>query len=115
VESGRFSGHKIFVTPSEYSAAQAWTKLGRQLLRWSLTFSALLSTFAAVAVSFLADGEETNVVGGLLLMFAGAALAVGIGFRRVAQPNWRHWVTAIALAIPGAIYILIQLTSAFYR
>ena len=103
------------MTPDEYATAEGWAKLGRQLLTWSLVISALLSTAVAFALAFLAPGGEAKVMSGLLLLFAGAAVAVAIGFRRLSKPNWKHWIAALVLAVPGGLYALGQLASAFTR
>lgn len=91
---------------NDYSLVEAWTKSGRGLLTTALSLSALLSGFWAFIARTYYVGEEANLVGGILLLFAGAAVAVAIGFRRVKNPNWRHWTAVAVLAAPGALFML---------
>ena len=91
---------------TDYAVVDAWTKVWRSLLTTALVLSALLSGFAAFIVRTFYGGEEAKLTGGLLLLFAGAAVAVAVGFRRVQYPSWKHWFVVAVLAIPGGLFLL---------
>jgi len=91
-----------------FAQAIAWKRTSRIIVLSLLALSAIPTLTAALVFSLLGSGENAKLIAAGLWLFGGAAVAVAVGFRKLHQPTWKHWLTVAILAAPGALSVMLR-------
>jgi len=91
--------------------ARTWEDVKRIAVLSVLWVSAMETLAAALMIGLSGSGDNARVVAAGLLLFGAMAIAVAVGFRKVTQPNWKHWVAIVVLGTPGALTLCLQMWS----
>ena len=90
----------------ELAAAKAWEQSSR-ILVLTLLFSSSVQ-FLVAGLVFRTIGESANdtIIGSASMLLAGVAFALGLAFRKVGAPTWKHKIAVAAVAVPAALSVL---------
>ena len=93
---------------NDFAQVMAWEKAKRIIVIGILLLSALQTFAVALVFGLIGSGENDKLIGAGLALFGGMAVAVAMGFRKLQQPTWKHWLTAAVLAVPGALSLVLH-------
>jgi membrane protease YdiL (CAAX protease family) len=91
---------------SKFAQAEAWESTKRIWITVCLALSAIQTWALAFVIGLRGSGDDHKLLAAGLLLFGGLAIAVALGFRKLRQLSWKHWLVVVVLAAPGAIAAL---------
>ena len=92
----------------EIETLHVWRSGSRLVVLGLLFLSALQFLAFAIVTRTLGNTENDNVIFAGSMLLAGLALALGISFRKVGAPTWKHKVAVALIAAPAAISVFVR-------
>ena len=90
----------------ELEVVRSRDQASRNLVLGLLFLSAAFFLFAAILFGTLGATEEDKLITAACVLFAGAAFALGLAFRSVGAPTWKHKLAVAFFALPAALLII---------
>ena len=90
----------------EFATARTWDQVSRIMVLGLLFLSSAQFLLAAVAFGALGKTETDKFISGGCILLAGVALALGLAFRKVGAPTWKHKLAVALIVLPAALSIL---------
>jgi hypothetical protein len=90
----------------EFANARAWEQLARRAVLGLLFLSSFQFLVTAFAFGSLAKSGTGKLITGGCVLFAGVAFALGLTFRKVGAPTWKHKLAVGIVALPAALTLL---------
>jgi hypothetical protein len=92
----------------EIETLHDWRRGSRLVVLGLLFLSALQFLAFAIVTGTLGKTEDDNMIFAGSMLLAGIAFALGISFRKVGAPTWKHQVAVALIAAPAAISVLVR-------
>jgi hypothetical protein len=88
--------------------AVAWNGATRIVVVGLLVLSGFQFLSIAVVYRTLGASENDNMIFAGSLLFAGAAFAFALAFRKAGAPTWKHKAAVAVIAFPAALSLVIH-------
>lgn len=90
----------------EFATARAWEQLSRLAVLGLLFLSSFQFLVTAIVFGSLGKSDADKLITAGCLLFAGVAFALGLAFRKVGAPTWKHKLVVAIVALPAALTLL---------
>ena len=90
----------------EFATVRAWEDLARLAVLGLLFLSSLQFLVTAVVFGSLARSETDKLMTAGCVLLACVAFTLGLAFRKVGAPTWKHKLAVGIVALPAALTLL---------
>jgi hypothetical protein len=92
----------------EFAVARYWGQASRIIALGLLFLSSVQFLAATIVLGTLGKTEADKLISAGCTLFAGVAFALGLAFRRVGAPTWKHKLAVALVALPAALTVIMR-------